>query len=107
LRLKCDELLSRFAFKFNLRRYNEGADEPDLYMKGRDRGEPVCRPVKPKQHSYEMPTRPGAHGGCPPGCPRGCPLSAYHSTSLEAGGSLRTSKHSTDVESELRVRAYV
>jgi hypothetical protein len=30
LKLKCDELLSRFAFKFNLRRYNVAATEARL-----------------------------------------------------------------------------
>ena len=51
-----------------------------LVLKGRDRAEPVCRPVKSKTHSYEM-TLPGAYNS----------LSTYHGGALEAGGLLRGS----------------
>jgi hypothetical protein len=34
LKLKCDELLSNFAFNFNLRRYNEGLATPGVTAVG-------------------------------------------------------------------------
>ena len=39
LKLKCDELLSRFAFKFNLRRYNQGRV---MFFLGNKYGADLC-----------------------------------------------------------------
>jgi hypothetical protein len=43
----------KISFKCNLYRYNEGQGEPDLVLKGRNRDEPVCRPIKVKSQGGE------------------------------------------------------
>ena len=45
LKLKCDELLSSFAFNFNLRRYNTGAPVPSTVMPAPEPRAPLSGPA--------------------------------------------------------------
>jgi hypothetical protein len=53
LKLKCDDLLSTFGFKFNLRRYNVATDVEDMLEKIATRERFINNQLEPLAQEYQ------------------------------------------------------